>query len=131
MNHYPTVIGVAFKGGVCITDACLDACMVELLRVAVRTAPPLGHSILVVTSANDSKHRAGSLHYVGRALDIRYTGARKGGIVFPEGYTLQQVQDSQMHAAREWAGRMRQQLPAGYDIVVEGNHIHAERDTTS
>jgi hypothetical protein len=104
--------------------------MVELLRVAMRTAPPLGGGTLVVTSANDSRHKHHSLHYVGRALDIRYTGARMGGIVFPEGYTVQQVYDRQRLEARMWAGRMRQQLPPGYDVVVEGNHIHAERDVT-
>ena len=130
MNHYPTVTSVAFKGDVRLMDACLDPCMTELLRVAMRTAPPLWEDTLVVTSANDSKHSGHSFHYVGRAYDIRYLGPqRTGGIMVPADYTEQQVADKQRLEARMWAGRMRQQLPEGYDVVVEGNHIHAERDS--
>ena len=129
MNHYPTVTSVAFKGDVRLTEACLDPCMTELLRVAMRTAPELGQDTLVVTSANDSGHKAHSMHYVGRALDIRYTGKRMGGIALP-GVVLHAARmEQQRQAARMWAGRMRQQLPEGYDVVVEGNHIHAERDS--
>ena len=130
-NHYQTVNRVAFKPGVCLTDPCLDPCMVNLLRVAMRTAPPLVQDTLVVTSANDSKHSAYSLHYVGRALDIRYTEVRIGGIA-PRMTTAGGSQaEEQERAARFWMGRMQQQLGPDYDVVVEANHIHVEWDTRS
>lgn len=128
-NHYPTVNRVAFKEGVRLTDACLDSPMVGVLRVAMRTAPPLGEACLVVTSANDSTHGGHSLHYVGRAFDIRYTGQRIGGVVNPTTWAPEQNQQEYQGAvAKVWAGRMRQQLGKRFDVVVEGNHIHVEWD---
>ena len=128
-NHYQTVNRVAFKPDVCFTDPCLDPCMVYLLRVARRTAPPLVQDTLVVTSANDSKHSGHSLHYVGRALDIRYTGVRVGGITPRITTAGGSQEEEQNRAARFWVGRMQQQLGPDYDVVLEGNHIHVERDS--
>lgn len=127
-NHYQTVNRVAFKADVCFTDPCLDPCMVHLLRVAMRTAPPLVQDTLVVTSANDSDHSGHSLHYVGRALDIRFTEDRAGAIRPRITIAGGSREEEQRRAARFWAGRMRQQLGPHYDVVVEGNHIHAEYD---
>lgn len=127
-NHYQTANRVAFKPDVCLTDPCLDPCMVHLLRVAMRTAPPLCFDTMVITSANDSEHSAHSLHYVGRALDIRFLGERPGAIKPRITVAGGSQEEEQRRGARFWVGRMRQQLGPHYDVVLEGNHIHAEYD---
>lgn len=121
-------MNIVFKDGVFLQEANLDPCMTELLRAAARTAPPLGDDTLVVTSAADGRHSAGSLHYVGRAFDIRTLGDRPGGIKVPDSIELGEGGAYIDRAAHAWAGRMRQQLGPDYDVVVEGNHIHAEWD---
>ena len=63
---------------------------------------------MVVTSARDGKHSAKSLHYSGRAVDIRTRN------LLPE--TLNRV-----------FGALRKILePAGFDVVPESDHIHIE-----
>ena len=133
MSHYPTVNKLAFKPDVIFTEANLDPCMAKLLQAAMRQAPPLYEDTLVITSATDDTHRTHSLHYVSRAVDIRYTGQRIGGIVVSEDLfhdiaERQERQQRQERQARFWAGRMRQQLGPDYDVLVEGDHIHAEWD---
>lgn len=68
---------------------------------------------LVVTSANDGEHMAGSRHYEDLALDLR----------------VWNVED---HV--EVAEKMQDRLGRGYDVIPEWrdgevpSHIHAERD---
>lgn len=63
---------------------------------------------LVITSAHDGKHMDGSLHYKGRAIDIR-TWAIKG-------------------REMEVIAKLKAKLGRDYDIVVESDHIHLEHD---
>jgi hedgehog signaling domain-containing protein len=65
---------------------------------------------LVVTSANDSTHSTNSLHYKGRAIDIRTRTipAHLRSVVF---------------------GKIKTELdPQGFDCVDEGDHFHIEFD---
>jgi hypothetical protein len=65
----------------------------------------------VITSGTDGKHGPKSLHYVGRALDFRTRHLAAG-------------------VANQIASRCRERLGDGFDIVVEGDHIHGEFDPT-
>lgn len=65
-------------------------------------------SELVITSAHDGKHMDGSLHYVGRAIDVR-TWACKG-------YEADVID------------KAKAALGHDYDIVLEADHIHCEYD---
>jgi hypothetical protein len=123
-NHYPSVRAIAFKDDVLLdvllTDANLDPCMIGALRAAMRTAPQLHNNIMVITSATDGVHGDGSLHGVGCAFDIRFTGNRTGGINC--------AHEHQEPQAVAWAHRMKQQLGPDYDVVVEADHLHVEWD---
>jgi len=62
---------------------------------------------LVVTSALDGTHSAGSYHYFGYALDFRtrYFLSGKAKII---------------------AGKLQQKLGNKYFVIFEGNHIHVQ-----
>ena len=62
---------------------------------------------LVVTSALDGKHKRGSAHYTGRAVDLRTWDLVMG---------------------EECVKKMQSALGVGYDVVLEHNHIHMEFD---
>lgn len=120
---------VAFKSDVRLTLAHFDAVMVELFRALLHTAPPLVQDTVVVTSGSDGAHKPGSFHYVSRALDVRFLGGdRAGAIVAPTGVDAAGAWDMQKQLAQEWAARLRQVLGPDYDVVVESDHIHVERD---
>jgi len=61
---------------------------------------------LVITSANDGKHKDGSLHYQGKALDLR-TWTLNGREVM-------------VHA------KLQRELAPDYDVILERDHIHVE-----
>ena len=63
--------------------------------------------IPTITSGNDGKHKANSLHYKNLAIDIRTKDMR-----FKEGNTL----------------RIRKSLVNKYDVILEKDHIHIEYD---
>ncbi len=63
----------------------------------------------VITSGRDSKHGAGSLHYLGHALDLR-------------------IRDMTAYTATKAYERLRDRLGAQYDVVLESTHIHVEFD---
>lgn len=67
-------------------------------------------SDLVITSAKDGKHSAKSLHYEGKAIDIR---------IWKIANRAQQV-----------IAEMKAQLGPEYDVVLEDDHIHLEYDPT-
>jgi hypothetical protein len=99
-----------FKNNVRLTS--LQPQMLVALRV-VEDQMDLLHCDTIVTSANDSQHRAGSKHYEGLALDFRtkHTGRSKA------------IAD----AIRLIIG------PLGYDVILEAlgeanEHLHIEYD---
>jgi len=61
---------------------------------------------VIVTSAFEGNHGAGSLHYANRAFDIRLPA----------------------HDPITAVSRMRDSLGADFDIVPKGDHIHIEYD---
>jgi hypothetical protein len=65
-------------------------------------------SELVITSAKDGKHKDGSLHYQGKALDLR-----TWNIAGREGSVIRELQRA---------------LGNDFDIVLEKDHIHLEYD---
>lgn len=64
---------------------------------------------MVVTSVNDSTHQAGSLHYEGRAADVRIHGL------------TEPVVDIIVAKAKAVLG-------LDFDVVLEVDHIHLEYD---
>lgn len=64
---------------------------------------------LVITSARDGQHMAGSLHYKGFAVDLRTKD------LDPQHVTMIHTQ-------------LQQVLGAQYDVVLEADHIHVEFD---
>lgn len=67
---------------------------------------------LVVTSARDSIHSAGSLHYYGYAVDVRAS--------VDWGYDAFEIQTM--------ANALRGALGEGYQVVIHSSHIHIEYD---
>ena len=84
---------------------------------ALGTATALYGSInlpCVVTSGNDAKHRIGSLHYVGRAFDLRSKTVPREKL-------------------DRLVGDLRRELGPRFDVVLESRggdneHIHVELD---
>jgi len=63
---------------------------------------------LVITSARDGMHSAGSLHYYGYAVDLRIWGLED---------KIQSI-----------ATRLREILGINYDVIVHTTHLHVEYD---
>lgn len=80
--------------------------MLPVLKNAGHIWKDMGEE-LVVTSARDGIHSAGSLHYYGYAVDFRsrYFSRRGVGIV---------------------ANRLRDTLGSDYQVIVHSTHIHVE-----
>ena len=89
----------------------LELCMQPVLRAAENIWRQEGRTEgVTITSARDGIHSAGSLHYYGRAVDLRthyWAGA------------LQRERVAQ---------RLRGALDDSYDVVVHNSHIHCEYD---
>lgn len=113
---------LAFKPGVELDIANLDPGSIDMLRSALTTAPDMVGDLVVVTSASDGEHGQFSLHFVGRAWDIRFLGDRPGAIA-PD-----VTGDDQKTMATDWARRMQTVLGIDYDVVTETDHIHVELD---
>lgn len=86
----------------------LEVCMQPVLKHADKIWRKYGQE-LVVTSARDGIHSAGSLHYYGRAVDLRTR-------YFSEG-TLNEVVEE-----------LRSVLGEDYDVIVHSTHAHIEFD---
>ena len=63
----------------------------------------------IITSARDGKHSGNSLHYDGKACDIR-------------------TRDLGHELTTKYAAALVTALGADYDVVVESDHIHLEYD---
>lgn len=68
-----------------------------------------------ITSVMDSRHSGQSLHYKGRAFDVRTWRDSQGNQMLP-------------NEKEALADRIRDVLGEGYDVVVESTHIHIEYD---
>ena len=65
---------------------------------------------LVITSVRDSQHHVGSLHYIGRAADLRTRDLSP----------VEQATFTQL---------LKVELDShGFDVILEANHIHIEFD---
>lgn len=67
-----------------------------------------------ITSGTDGEHMNGSLHYEGRAWDLR--SRSNGGTWHPPGVRAEVVR------------LLREQLGPDFDVIDEGNHYHVEHD---
>lgn len=85
--------------------------MVAIINALRATAPLLTDGAIWITSANDSKHMEGSLHYKNRAFDIRIWNIVGGHGIH-----------------RVWCEKIRSILGTDYDIILETDHIHIEYD---
>jgi hypothetical protein len=84
----------------------LEVCMQRVLKEADKLWKEYGQE-LVVTSARDSMHSAGSLHYYGRAVDLRsryFSDADKASV----------------------AEDLADILGSDYDVITHKSHIHVE-----
>ena len=61
----------------------------------------------IVTSVEDGRHTATSLHYRGRALDLR-------------------TRDLSHAQKRKYAIALRSALGPGWEVIIESDHIHVE-----
>jgi len=97
----PTVLklkrGVSLRG--------LQPPMVIALLTAHGIWSRRGHSELTVTSATDGQHMAGSLHYVGLGIDLRYPSPSSGPRLVSDLYDA---------------------LGEEFDVIDAGTHIHVE-----
>ena len=107
-----SIPNLCLKNGVHINGAHFYPEVVNIINVARETAPMLVRETVWITSANDSKHMEGSLHYKNQAFDIRI-------------YNI--IGDVHVEAVK-WAERMALALGEDYDVVKEKDHIHAEFD---
>lgn len=75
----------------------------QIIEGAFRDA---GHPC-TLTAAIDGKHMAGSLHYVGCAVDIR----------------TRDLQPSELETLK---AELQNRLSSDFDVVLEGDHFHIE-----
>lgn len=93
----------------------LDGCCFEIGYAAAVAEEAInkataGRVACVITSAHDSQHHDGSLHYVGRAIDVR----------------TREMAETQRN---EVVGACKLKLgPLGFDVVLESDHLHIEYD---
>jgi hypothetical protein len=96
-----------FKKGVKLEGVCPE--IVAVWHVAEGVYNRLGEE-LVITSVCEGKHGPNSLHYSGKATDLRTR------VFKSEAYI------------NEAASLIRKRLTDEYDVVVEATHIHVEFD---
>ena len=80
--------------------------VMRILWIAQQQAP-VGYE-MTITSGCDSKHKANSAHYKGRAFDIRIRD-------LPEDAS-----------AQTWAKRIQASLGNNYFVLLETDHIHIQ-----
>ena len=90
----------------------LDLCeelfiKLQFIEHSIRSIVNNYNYIMTITSANDGKHMKNSLHYSGKAIDIRSRDMANPTLV---AYYL-----------NIWLG-------SDFDVIFEGDHIHIEYD---
>ncbi len=93
------------------SDVRIEGVSPEIAFVMPAIAAVFAHhnAELVVTSVTDGRHMAGSLHNVGKALDVR---------------TRDLTSDRVIVIARDLA----EALGPSFDVLIETSHIHIELD---
>lgn len=76
-----------------------------ICAAAANVASGMGVDV-TITAGTDGKHMVGSKHYTGEALDIRLLGVR----------------------TTEFRTLLAIRLGAGYQVILEPDHIHVEYD---
>lgn len=125
---------ISFKPEVRLTPAGA-ALAAKLLAIAADCAPELHGEVLVVTSANDSKHKDDSQHYASAAWDMRTHpnddgSARPGAIVVSQTLSADERAKAIDAQATRWAKRIQKRMGAPYQVIYEAAkmHVHAEVD---
>ena len=103
---------LCFKEHVRVYAEHFEPEVIRMLDVARKTAPMLERGIVWITSANDSGHVIGSLHFQNRAFDIR----------------IKNIIGHMWVEARLWAERIQAELGPDYDIILGLDHLHLEYD---
>ena len=103
---------MCFKEHVQIYAGHLEPEITRIFDVVRNTAPSVERGIVWITSANDSGHVIGSLHFENRAVDVR----------------IKNIIGHMWVEARLWAERIQQELGSDYDVVLALDHIHVEYD---
>lgn len=98
---YSARIGVVLHG----LDPRVEAAIPRMARAFLAATG----AMMVITAGRDGVHSTGSLHYSGRALDIRIRG----------------LTDEARRGARD---ALAAELGRGWDVILEPDHIHAELD---
>jgi hypothetical protein len=100
---------IAIKPGVDVKGVSTEV----LLGAVILSEVFWRHGIpTVITSCRDGKHKEGSLHYIGDALDIRLASRFNT----TEGIDLKLLMEG------------RTSLGEQYDLILESDHFHLEFD---
>lgn len=99
-------MSVRLKRGVVLTGA--HPCLFEMILAARAAYGHLGKDV-VITSGIDGTHSHKSLHYLGRALDLR---------------TFHLTEAQRVEIMDDLKGR----LGPDYDVLFEQDHFHVEYD---
>lgn len=108
----PIAPSMCFKEHVRVYAGHFEPEVTRMFEVARETAPMLERGIVWITSANDSAHVIGSLHFHNKAIDIR----------------IKNIVGHMWTEAREWAERIQAELGPDYDVILAIDHIHIEHD---
>ena len=111
-------MSIKFKEGVLLTDghSCIKKETVEAMsRVSIYFDYRYQEDV-VVTSVLDGKHKDGSMHYLGKAFDIRTWTTPYSGVQVTQGKKNLLCYDIQ------------NMLGEDFDVIAEKTHIHIEYD---
>lgn len=96
-----------FKSGVVMWQ--MDSRLEAALEVVDQVHHQVADRDAVITCGRDGSHMRGSLHYVGRAVDLRTT-------------------DLDVPTRNHLVAELQQKLGADFDVVLEVDHLHLELD---
>jgi hypothetical protein len=105
MGHFTAADRIFIKDGVCFKQ--INGCTLQFIEALLLANRQFGRNH-VITSANDGKHCETSYHYRNLAWDVR----------------TRDLTHKQIEALAEF---LKAHL-FGFDIVIEKDHIHVERD---
>ena len=107
-------MGVNLKIGVTITATPQIDRILRYAALSYRAVMGPDFEV-VVTAGSDGHHGEHSMHYKNLAVDLRTGHSWSPPLMTPQ-------------EARDIRDELTLRLGAGYDVVLEGDHIHAEYD---